>query len=104
MQPNTLMKQADAFFDLAEGIADRLTKGQSLLRAKIAKAEFARDAYVAMQSHSKQSPLARSFVAEARRRYERTLKDLVRTVLKCFPISGEARPQLSRPVVHAAFS
>ena len=88
MKISPLPKDADALVTFAESIATALaekqeqlgiaTEAEVPLRAAIARAIFAGDAYVAVLAHADKSPEARSFLAEAKRRRDRSLEQLRR--------------------------
>ena len=90
MKTSPLPKDPDALLAFAQSIATALSEKQSLLgiasqieaplRAAIAAAAFAIDAYVAVLAHAEKSPVGRSYVAEAKRRRDRSIEQLRRRV------------------------
>jgi hypothetical protein len=90
MKRDSLPKDADELLMLGEAVAamlaenqDRLnipTEVEALLRASIAAAEFAIDAYVAMLAGSYKSPEAINHLDEARSRCDRNFCQLKRRV------------------------
>jgi hypothetical protein len=92
MKASALPKDADALITFAESIATALaerqeqlgiaTEAEAPLRAAIAAATSACDAYVARLAHAEKSPEARIFLAEAKRRRDRSLEQLRRRVTR----------------------
>ena len=93
MKISALPKDADALVAFAESIATALAErqeclgiaieGEAPLRAAIAAATYATDAYVAALAHAEKSVEARRFLAEAKRRRDRTAEQLRRRVTQC---------------------
>ena len=92
MKISALPKDADSLVAFAESIATALAEKQEQLgiameveaplRAAIAAATFASDEYVAALAHAAKSPVARSFLAEAKRRRDRSIEQLHRRVTR----------------------
>ena len=92
MKISALPKDSDALVTFAESIATALaekqeqlgvaTEVEAPLRAAIAAATFASDAYVAALAQADKSPAARSFLAEAKRRRDRSIEQLHRRVTR----------------------
>ena len=92
MKISALPKDADALVAFAESTATALAERQECLgigteveaplRAAIAAATYASDAYVAAWAHAEKSANARSFLAEAKRRRNRSLEQLRRRVTR----------------------
>ena len=90
MKPDSLTRDADELLMLGEAVAAILAENQdqlnipteveALLRAGIAAAEYAIDAYVAMLAGSYKSQEAMNHLAEARSRCDRSLRQLKRRV------------------------
>jgi hypothetical protein len=110
VKQNSLPKDADELLALGEAVAAVLAENQqqwdipteveALLRASIAAAAFAIDAYVAVLAGSQKSPEAMSYLAEARSRCDRNIRQLRRRVLRSV---AELRRHMSgREFVRAA--
>ncbi|HYR41841.1 MAG TPA: hypothetical protein VER98_02375 [Terriglobia bacterium] len=92
MKISALPKDADALVTFAESIATALAERQehlgvvtevgAPLRAAIAAATFASDAYVAALAHAEKAPAARGSLAEAKRRRDRSVEQLRRRVTR----------------------
>jgi hypothetical protein len=92
MKRNPLPKDADQLLAVGEAVAAVLAENQdrwdvpteveALLRASIAAAAFAIDAYVAVLAGSDKSPVAMSHLAEAKSRCDRSIRQLRRRVLR----------------------
>ena len=92
MKRNPLPKDADDLLALGEAVAAVLAENQdqwgipieveALLRASIAAAAFAIDAYVAVLAGSHKSPVAMSHLAEAKSRCDRSIRQLRRRILR----------------------
>ena len=93
MRTNPLPDDADELVALAQAIATVLsekrdelgisTDFEALLRVSIAAARYAIDRYVAVLAGLTKSPVAFSYLAEARTRCDRTITRLRRRVTKC---------------------
>ena len=105
MKTGALPKDADGLVAFAESIATALaekqeqlgiaTEAEAPLRAAIAGAVFAGDAYVTLLAHAEKSPVARRFLAEAKRRRDRSLEQLRRRVTRSIRrLSGLGEEQL----------
>ena len=92
MKRSSLTKEADELLAVGETIAAVLSENEdlygippefeALLRASIAAAEFAIDAYVAILAGSQKSPVAMNHLAEAKSRCNRSIRQLKRRVLR----------------------
>jgi hypothetical protein len=92
MKTSPLPKDADALLAFAESIATALsekcellgvtTEVEAPLRAAIAAATFAGDTYVAVLAHVRKSPEGRSYLAEAKKRRDRSVEQLRRRVTR----------------------
>ena len=92
MKQNPLPKDADELLAVGEAVAAVLAENQdrrnipteveALLRASIAAAAFAIDAYVAVLAGSHKSPVAMNHLAEAKLRCDRSIRQLRRRVLR----------------------
>ena len=92
MKQNPLPNDADELLAVGDAVAAVLAENQdrwnipteveALLRASIAAAEFAIDAYVAVHAGSHKSPVAMSLLGEAKSRCERSIRQLRRRVLR----------------------
>ena len=92
MKRSSLTQEADELLAVGETIAAVLAENEdlygippefeALLRASIAAAEFAIDAYVAVLAGSHKSPVAMSHLAEAKSRCDRKIRQLRRRVLR----------------------
>ena len=92
MKRNPLPKDADELLAVGEAVAavlaenrdqwDIPTEVEALLRASIAAAAFAIDAYVAVLAGSHKSPVAMSHLAEAKSRADRSIRQWSRRVLR----------------------
>jgi hypothetical protein len=92
MKQNSLPKDADELLARGEAVAAVLAENQeqwdipaeaeALLRASIAAASYAIDAYVAVLAGSQKSPEAMSYLAEAKSRCDRSIRQLRRRVLR----------------------
>ncbi len=90
MKTKALPEDLDRLLALAESIAtvlsdkaDELGIGsdvEALLRASIAATTYAIDSYVALLSGARKSPEAAAYVAEAKRRCDRSIQQLRRRV------------------------
>jgi hypothetical protein len=90
VKTNPLPKDTDRLLTLAEDIAALLSEKsdeldlsvdlEALLRASIAAATFAIDTYLAAIANANKSPLAQSFLPEAKARCDRSIKQLRRRV------------------------
>jgi hypothetical protein len=86
MKTNPLPNDLAGLVAIAEAVAAVLAERQAelgistdleaLLRASIAATTYAADTYVAVLSGAKKSPEAAAFVAEAKRRLDRNMKQL----------------------------
>ena len=92
MKANPLPEDADALVAFAEGVATVLsekrdelgirTDVEALLRASIAGATFAINRYLAILAGAKKSPVAQGYLAEAKTRCDRNIKQLRRRVTR----------------------
>ena len=92
MKQNPLPKDADELLAVGETIAAVLaenedlygipTEVEALLRASIAAAAYAIDAYVAILAGSHKSPVAMSHLSEAKSRCDRKIRQLRRRILR----------------------
>ena len=91
MKQNPLPRDADELLAVGEALAAVLAENQqwdipaeveALLRASIAAAAFAIDAYVAVLAGSHKSPVAMNHLAEAKLRCDRSIRQLRRRVLR----------------------
>jgi hypothetical protein len=107
MNISPLPKDAEALVAFAESIATALSEKQQQLgiateveaplRAAIAAATFASDTYVAVLAHAEKSPVGRSYLAEAKRRRDRSIEQLRRCVMRlvrhlCWLTQAELSP------------
>ena len=92
MKISALPKDADELIAFAQWIAtvlaekheqvDIARESEKSLRTAIAAAAFTSDAYVAALTHIEKSPEARRFLAETKRRRDRSLEQLRRRVIR----------------------
>ena len=92
MKINALPKDADELIAFAQWIATALaekqeqlgigTESEKSLRTAIAAATFAGDVHLAALTHVEKSPEARRFLAETKRRRDRSLEQLRRRVTR----------------------
>jgi len=92
MKPNPLPQDADALVAFAEAVATVLSEKrdqlgismdiEALLRASIAAATFAINAYLAMAAGARKSLVAQAYLAEAKTRCDRSVEQLRRRVTR----------------------